>query len=412
MNAYTWDARRRRAVDSGSEPGAACRAVDGREMGHYSVALKKCASYDRATVERAVDDLFSLLGGPGAFVSAGQSVFLKVNALIGAAPEKGITTHPEVVRAVARRFREVTDDVTVGDSPGGPFSVPYLKRVYEKCGFAEVARQTGASLGLDTSVAQVPLPDGRALKTLTICGAMEGADCLVSISKFKTHMFLNISGAIKNLFGAVPGGSKITYHSRFPADTAFADLIVDAMVASAPDLNIVDAVVGMDGNGPRAGNLIDMNLIAAGRDAVSVDTAMMEVIGVDLDRNKPLAAALARGLGTKKPELLGDDLRSVSCRGFRLPDKKDVSERAPDFLMRAFGNRLALMPEPRAGKCVGCGKCAEACPVRAISVSEGLAVVDRRTCARCYCCHELCEYDAIELAKPLLMRALMFNRGG
>lgn len=384
-------------------------------MSDTRVVLKKCATYERAVVESAVHELFEQLGGPGAFASDGQSVFLKVNALIGAAPEKAVTTHPEVVRAVVRQFQKVTDDVTVGDSPGGPFSPAYLKRVYEKCGFGEVARDTGAALGLDTSVVNVPLPEGRALKTLTVCGAMDAADCLVSISKFKTHMFLNISGSIKNMFGSVPGGSKITYHSRFPKDTDFADLIVDALQASSPDLNIVDAVVGMDRNGPRAGELVDMKMMAAGRDAFTVETAMMAVIGTDVEKSKALSAAIRRGLTGGKAEdleLVGDSLGSVRYDGFRLPDKKDISELAPDFLMRAFGDRMALMPEPQKGKCTACKRCVEACPAKAISIAEGLAVVDRHKCARCYCCHELCEQDAIELKKPLLMRALMFNRGG
>jgi uncharacterized protein (DUF362 family)/Pyruvate/2-oxoacid:ferredoxin oxidoreductase delta subunit len=378
-----------------------------------TVSLKECRSYERGLVERRVAEMLEMLGGPGSFVDDGGSVFLKVNALIGAAPEKGITTNPEVVRAVVREFQRVTDRIVIGDSPGGPFTPAYLKRVYEKTGFAEVARETGAELGLDTSTRNVAIPGGKALKSIAICDAMAGADCLVSVSKFKTHMFLNISGAIKNMFGAVPGGNKFTYHSRFTRDSAFAGLIVDVLLAAAPRLNIVDAVTAMEGNGPRAGELIQMGLLAAGRDALAVDTLMMGLIQIDFEKNKPLADAVRRGLCSGEMsdlEVLGDQPRDLLYDGFALPSKKDISEHVPDFMMQRFGDLMALRPLPVAGLCTACGRCAQVCPAEAITIEAGVATVDMKKCQRCYCCHELCEQDAIELERPLLMKMLRINR--
>ncbi|HEY5493171.1 MAG TPA: DUF362 domain-containing protein [Candidatus Anoxymicrobiaceae bacterium] len=377
------------------------------------VVLKGCGSYERPEVERTVGELFEALGGPGTFASEGQSVFLKVNALLGAAPEKGVTTHPEVVRAVVRQFQSVTDRITIGDSPGGPFTPGYLKRVYEKTGFAEVASDTGAELSLDTSTASVQIPGGKVLKTIMICGAMHSSDCLVSVSKFKTHMFLNMSGAIKNLFGTVPGANKFTYHSRFPKDSEFSDLIVDVLLASAPDLHVMDAVVAMDGNGPRVGNVIDMGMMAAGTDAFALDLAMMDVIGIEPEKNKALAAGIRRGLCSgdlADVEMLGDGVESLRYSGFRLPDKKDISERVPDFVMKRFGERMALRPVPVEGKCTACKKCVEICPASAITIEGKLARVDQKKCQRCYCCHELCEQDAIVLERPLLMKLMRINR--
>jgi formate hydrogenlyase subunit 6/NADH:ubiquinone oxidoreductase subunit I len=34
------------------------------------------------------------------------------------------------------------------------------------------------------------------------------------------------------------------------------------------------------------------------------------------------------------------------------------------------------------------------------------AHIDRKTCIRCYCCHEMCPEDAIELKASLLYRFL------
>lgn len=377
------------------------------------VALAGCTGYERETVEERTEQLLELLGGPGAFAGRGRSVFVKVNALFGAAPEKGVTTHPEVARAVVRQFQRVTDRVTVGDSPGGPFTPAYLRRVYERTGIAQVARETGARLGLDVSTRQVRVAEGRALKAVTVCDAMAGADCLVSVAKFKTHMFMNVSGAVKNMFGAVPGSNKLAYHSRFHRDTEFADLIVDVLLASAPDLSVVDAVVGMDGNGPRAGRLVDIGVLAAGRDALAVDTVMMGIVGIDPDKNKPLAAARRRGLCSgdiADIEVLGGRPDELSFNGFVPPDRRSVGERVPGFLVRPFGGMMALRPAPVPGRCTACGRCAETCPAGAIALQGGVAVVDRWRCLHCYCCHELCEHDAIELLRPPLMRILHAGR--
>jgi uncharacterized protein (DUF362 family)/NAD-dependent dihydropyrimidine dehydrogenase PreA subunit len=371
-----------------------------------SVALVGCTDYGRGQVEERVAELFDLLGGPQAVAGSGQSVFLKINALLPSDPERGVTTNPEVVRAVVRQFQKVTGKVIIGDSPGGLYNRAMLKRTYRKTGMEQVAEETGATLNYDTSVALVNLPEASTIKTLTLCGAMLEADRLVSISKFKTHVFMNITAAIKNMFGAVPGMTKFAYHSRFSSERDFADLLVDVLLASGCDFHIVDAVVGMEGNGPRQGELKRMGVLAAGGDAFSVDAAMMRVAGLEPGVNLPLAAAVRRGIFSPgdPPAFPGDPPERLSVSGFRLPDKKNASGRIPEFVTRRFGHMVSLRPEPVAGRCTACRKCADICPADAITLHEGVAVVDNKRCIRCYCCHELCEEDAIELVRPPLMR--------
>ncbi len=383
-------------------------------MEKKDVALVGCESYDRELVEERVARLFELMGGPGAIAGVGESVFLKVNALAPRPPESAVTTHPEVVRAVVRQFQAVTDRIIIGDSPGGPYTPVVLRRFYDKCGFADVAKETGASLNFDTSVEQVTFPGGKTMKSFAMASAMRSADRLVSISKLKTHMFMNITCAIKNLFGTVAGMNKFTYHSRFNRDSVFADLLVDVALASAADFHVVDAVVGMDGDGPNSGNLKPMGFLAAGGDAFAVDLLMMELLGIDPRVNKPLAAAIDRSLATPiagNLNVLGDDPGGLSVSGFKLPAKKDISERVPAFVMDRFGRMLSLRPFPAPARCTGCGKCADVCPEKAIMMVDHVAKVDASKCIRCYCCHELCEYDAIDLERPALMRLLRINSG-
>ena len=379
----------------------------GQPLQSNDVALVRCKDYDRDLVEEQVARAFKLLGGPGAIIGEGESVFIKVNAFIPASPEKAATTHPEVVRAVVRQLQAVTSDITIGDSPGGPYNQAILKRFYRGTGFAQVALETGAALNFDTSVVQKAVPDGKTMKRIPICGAMDRADRLVSIPKFKTHLLVNITGAIKNLFGAVPGASKFTYHARFNDPGDFADFLVDVMLATSPDFHVVDAVVGMDGNGPRQGDIKQIGFIAAGRDTLAVETAMMRLVGVKPVDNRALYAAIKRGMcpGEKGDiNTLGDDPGGPAVERFRLPDKRDISTYIPRFLQDRFGNWVAIRPYPDPEKCTGCGKCADICPRGAISLADNVAGVDLRKCIRCYCCHELCEHDAIELERPVLLR--------
>jgi len=378
-----------------------------QKMKENEVALVRCSSYDRALVEEQVARAFELLGGPGALVGSGESVFVKVNGLLPAAPEKAVTTHPEVVRAVVKQLMSVTPEVTIGDSPGGPYNRMMLKRVYEKSGFADVAEGTGARLNFDTSVVTKTVPEAKTMKSFTLAGAMVNADRLVSIPKFKTHVQVNITGTIKNLFGAVPGMSKFTYHSRFNEGEDFSDMLVDVLLAASPDFHVIDAVEGMDGDGPRAGNIKKMGIIAAGSGAFALETLMMDIIGFDPRDNKALRAAVLRGLTSGNPgdlNVLGDDPRALTVKGFQLPTKKATASRVPAFIMDRVAASFSLRPRPDPAVCTGCLKCADICPEGAIAVVDGSARVDLTKCIKCYCCHELCEHDAIELERPLLMR--------
>jgi len=373
--------------------------------GSTDVALVACEDYERARVEAAVGRALELLGGVEEVVSPGQSVFLKVNALLAASPERHASTHPEVVRAIITALQGTAGSITVGDCPGGPASASRLRRVYEKCGFARVAEETGAVLNYDCAEVQVPLPEGVRLKSVTLSRAMVEADRLVSLSKLKTHVFMKVTAAIKNTYGTVPGMNKFSYHSVHSLDTDFADLVVDVCLASKPSFHLVDAIWGMEGDGAVWGDPRRFGFVAAGLDPFAVDAVMADLIGVDRRYNMPLAAAIDRGLAGPPPRTLGDDPGRLSVTDLKLPSKKGAIPYLPGFVLGAYERWMTLRPWPDPGACTGCGMCAEICPGSAISMRDNVARVDLKKCVRCYCCYELCEHGALKLKKGLLTRA-------
>ncbi|MBD3252201.1 4Fe-4S dicluster domain-containing protein [Candidatus Pacearchaeota archaeon] len=54
------------------------------------------------------------------------------------------------------------------------------------------------------------------------------------------------------------------------------------------------------------------------------------------------------------------------------------------------------MPWVDEDKCVGCRICIDRCPVNAIKMENGKAVIDMKKCIRCKKCHWLCPRKAIK----------------
>ncbi|HEY5530519.1 MAG TPA: 4Fe-4S binding protein, partial [Candidatus Anoxymicrobiaceae bacterium] len=141
--------------------------------------------------------------------------------------------------------------------------------------------------------------------------------------------------------------------------------------------------------------------------AFALESLMMKLVGVDPSESKVLNAAILRGVcpaGTDWFGILGDDPGAFDSADFRLPSANVFSERMPARLTGRLNRFVSVAPRPMAGKCTRCGTCAKVCPRGAITIGEAAAEVDLKRCIRCFCCDELCEYDAIGLKKPLLVR--------
>ncbi len=372
------------------------------------VAIARCGDYSEASVRAALHDVLGLLGGLESIVRPGQRVFLKPNVLLRAEPERAVTTHPEVLRATIRAFLAAGATVSVGDSPGGPASPALVDRTFEATGIARVCAEEGADLvPLDRETVDVPSPDGRLYKSFRIGKAVVNADLLVTMPKFKTHGLMMFTGAVKNLFGCVPGLEKMQYHLRLPGRREFGEMLVDLAAACPPGLAIMDAVVGMEGEGPSRGTPRAIGCLMASLDSVALDVVASAIAGLDPMEVYTNAAARDRGLGPADAddvEVLGVPWREIAPSAFALPDR-DASRSIPPALRSVLLTRTVARPFLEfAQKCTRCGTCEESCPVRAIDIGTVGPDFDLDTCIRCYCCHELCPTGAIGLKTPFLAR--------
>lgn len=376
----------------------------------------KCEDYDIENVRSAVRAAIDHVGGISAFVKPGETVLLKVNLLLKRRPDKATTTHPAVVQAVAELVKEAGGKPVIGDSPGGyHFYTPQtLEAVYETCGMKEAAENSGAELNYNTRVVDIPYPEGKIIKNIKTTEYILRVDKIINIPKVKTHMMTVYSGAVKNLFGIVPGRYKAECHLRFEDTLVFADFLIDLCRFAKPVLTVMDAVIGMEGYGPTNGSPKKIGLVLAGQNPYSLDVVASHVIGLKPEQVPTIVKSAERKLCSTKIsdiDIRGEVLNSVKVPDFKKPTVKvafnlyDIL--IPKFILKRINRYINTMPKVNPDKCKGCRMCADSCPARAITMDDKKAIINYNGCIRCFCCHELCNFDAIDIKRPWFLKLLL-----
>lgn len=359
-----------------------------------TVALVPCAGYEEDEVMKAVSQAFSLAPPPPL---EGKTILLKPNILSDAPPGRAITTHPMVVRAVARALRSRgVAKILVGESPAmqtGSFSPV-------QCGMDRVCREEGllwTDLTKDTRETEVPYTHGLSLPFSRV---LDEVDAIITLPKMKTHRLMYATGALKNQFGLVPGLHKSMCHVKRQSREGFADLICGINRLHIPCYALMDGIVAMEGEGPANGNPRFVGRLIAGSDLCAVDWVEAVLMGYDPHSLPILSRALLHGLGEGEPQCLPQEASPIS--GFRtIP----VGNRQGLFGAIILPKLTRLLPRrnrrpvPRfvSERCVHCLRCVRICPGKALTTDGKTIVMDERRCVRCYCCHEVCPAGAIDI---------------
>ncbi len=208
-----------------------------------------------------------------------KKILLKPN-LVEFERDRAINTHPAVIAGAAQALlRAGARRVVIAEGPGHRRDIDYL---VTGTGLLDYAKDVGVpfvDLNHD-DVRRVPLASGfMALPDLALPAALLDADLVVSMPKLKTHHWTGMTCALKNLFGVVPGAvygwPKNILHFR-----GIENSILDLAATVRPGLSIVDAVVGMEGDGPIMGTAKSVGCLVVGTDAVAVDATSARLIGL------------------------------------------------------------------------------------------------------------------------------------
>ena len=321
-----------------------------------------------------------------------KKVLVKPNILGPFPPERGVTTDPRVISAIVQELKKCRPKkIIVGDNSGSIHFDPF-----------KIAKITGildASDGCYSNIAREIVEvkvESEFIEELFISKIVKEADYVINVPKFKTHMLTTITGAIKNMFGIIPGGKKAQLHTLNRSINEFAELLVDIYQIRIPDINIMDAIIGMEGIGPTNGKTRVINKIISSENGVSLDSVMAAMMGLKPDTIELLQVAKERNLGETDISniIIDGELKVIS--GFKTPDGGLLQKVIRAVVPHIF-NHNKVIPIVDHNKCKICKKCIEVCPVSAMNLTNKFPEADRKKCISCFCCDEHCPYGAIIL---------------
>jgi len=356
-----------------------------------TVSVQRVQEYNDDALYRAVCAHFDTLC-VARNLTKDTRVLLKPNLLAAREPALAVTTHPALLRAIARRLRELgVTRITLADSPGGVYTPAALRKTYAACGYGPLAEW----LTLNENVAFA------AKGGFSIIQPVLDADFVINCAKLKTHGLTVMSAGVKNLFGCVPGLQKPEQHCLHPSIEGFAEMLLDLAETVRPALTLMDAVDCMEGNGPGGGKVRQMGLTLASRSVYAMDETCAKLMGINPVMAPLIRHARRRGLSDPESVTLAGDPLPVADPPFQLPDAIATRERffSVNGLFHHFFGRKRTYPVIDTEKCVGCGRCAESCPKHLIDIVNKKAVISRKGCISCFCCQEMCPAKAVDAVR-------------
>lgn len=386
------------------------------------VIIKSCIDYEYDLVH---DKIYDMLSYSGLEIKPGMNVLIKANLLAKKFPEQCVTTNPNVIKAVCQYVIDKKAIPIIADSPAGPFNENSLKGIYAATGMEKVALETGAVLNYDTSFSNVKFKDAKTLDKVDVINAVINAHMIINVAKLKTHVMMTYTGAVKNLYGVIPGLTKAAYHMKLQEPENFANHLIDICEFVKPDFSIIDGIHAMEGDGPNSGDKVEFGFILGSKNPYMLDLAASEMIGIEEYEIATLVNARKRNLivEANSSVLVEDEeetleldfvdfkayVKSLDLKPFKRPRAQSVnflSGKVPKFIERFLVDKSRSKPYFIEAKCIGCGYCVRNCPAKIIHLENKKAIVDIGKCISCFCCHEVCPKHAVEIKVPLIAKLL------
>ncbi len=372
------------------------------------VSALNCYDYDKVAevlypiIEQMLED-----NGIDKGSLSGKKVVLKPNLLAKREAEAGITAHPSFVAAAGKFFADLGASVIIADSPGGVYNQGSLEGIYKVTGMNDAAQRSGAEVNKDTGFTSVHKPEICATK-FNIINPINEADLIVNLARMKTHALCEVSLAVKNMFGSIPGLQKAEQHARFPKRGDFAEMLCNLCLVTAPQINIIDGVCGMEGNGPAGGTLKKVGVVVCSANPFTADMVGAKIMGFKGNEAGTVEYSVKQGYCPEKIEdlqIVGEDYTKYVSHFVR-PDATagGLLKQLPSL----FGGRVQKLIEPRPvvnrKKCIGCGECMRNCPVSTITLTGKKAKINTKACIKCYCCQEFCPVKAIKVKSNFIFK--------
>lgn len=387
-------------------------------MEKSKVALLVCKDYREDNMDKVIKSGIEMLGGIEKFFECEEKILLKPNLLSKSSPEKAVTTHPAVFKAVGKYLRKQGyKNLYYGDSPGNP--IGGVSRVASGCGLKKPAEELNIIPANFSSGKEVEFKEGITEKHFIISNGILECDGIINICKMKTHQLERITGAAKNTFGAVYGINKGAFHAKYTDADSFARMIADLNNFVKPRLHIMDGVLAMEGNGPQSGTPIEMGLILMSQDPIALDAVFCNLINLKPELVPTNRYGEEYGVGTMKNEeieiitldgniTVKEDLEKYGNKKYDV--YRGTDRKTQIRLLQPIQPLLQKKPYIIEEKCVKCGICVNSCPLEKKAITlKSYPQYNYRLCIRCYCCQEMCPQKAIDVKTPLVAKLMDRN---
>lgn len=294
-------------------------------------------------IGKAVEEAIDLLGGIEKVTEGKNRIMLKPNLI---SHQPGPTTNPEVVEKIVQLMQAVGKDVFIGEgtatadgfnridgedyrSKNRDLLKSMQQNVFDVLGYTQLAERYSIDL-INLHLGEmktVPVPDGLVFKELVLNKAMLDADMVCSVPMLKTHALSAVTLGMKNLFGIIPGSiyGSVRGHVHDLAmkveRSGTNSVIMDLFRTVTPGLVVIDGSVAMEGMGPLSGQLVQMDVIIAGTNAVATDMIGSVLMGFNPYKIKKFHWADKVGLSPRRVaaiEVRGEKVEDV-WRKFKKP---------------------------------------------------------------------------------------------
>lgn len=373
------------------------------------VILLPCEDYEEEKVYNLMKEGLDLLGGISRLIGKEEKILLKPNLLKKAEIEKAVITHPVVVGAFARILREEGyENIVLADSCGNGTT----KKVIKGTGMDAYLEKYGIEAIDFSEGVHVEYPEGKQAKEFVMPKELLEADCVISLSKMKTHALERITGAVKNSYGFVYGRNKAIGHTKYPSADSFARMLIDLNQYVKPRLYVMDGIVAMEGNGSGAGDPVPMKVMLMSTDPVALDSVFARLVHLKPQLVPTNYHGEKMGLGNSDEaniqvllpdgcEMSVEDAVMEYGNPYFNVDRTEIRHNIWTRMAKAL-NIFQKKPYIDGEKCIRCGICVRSCPVPEKAVDfrngkENPPVYDYKKCIRCFCCQEMCPEKAIKV---------------
>ena len=265
------------------------------------------------------------------FVKSDDRVFIKPNICGGVPGKRGTFTNTEVLDGLIEVLKDKTQRIVVGEADSCMYGAD---KMVSETGIDEVVEKHGVEFRnlSKEEVEEVEVKDGYFFEKVSLPQVVLESDAVVCVPVIKTHVSTEVTLGMKCMFGILPEQNKAQYHPKLD------HVIVDLVSVVPPTLTLVDGITGLEGKGPFHGDPVDLNLIIAGYNVVSVDAISSMIMGFNPVEIRHIKLAEEKGLGEIKPEkitLIGKKVEEVG-RTFRRAKQTKI-ERKLSRLSSRFG---------------------------------------------------------------------------